>query len=308
MAEPLFFIPDDFARTTAELHGAAGVEWLDRLPAIVADCARRWSLTVGPPFTDLSYNYVAPAVRTDGAAAVLKVGFPDRERMTEIEALRICDGQGMVRLLAADCDRGALLLERLEPGTPLSALSDDAAATTIAGQVMRRLWQPAPPEHPFPSVADWAAGLGRLRAHFDGATGPFPAALVLEAEALLRDLVGSMSDPVLLHGDLHHDNILAAQRQPWLAIDPKGLVGEPAYEVGALLRNPMPQLLAMPQPGRVLARRVDQLAEELGFDRARLRGWGLAQAVLSAWWSFEDHGHGWEWGTTCAELMAALKV
>ncbi len=115
-----------------------------------------------------------------------------------------------------------------------------------------------------------------------------------------------MAEPVLLHGDLHHDNILAAEREPWLAIDPKGIVGEPAYEVGALLRNPLPGLLARPEPGRVLARRIEQLAAELGFDRARIRGWALAQAVLSAWWSYEDHGDGWRETIACAELLAAI--
>ena len=199
--------------------------------------------------------------------------------------------------------------------TPLSRLADDEQATSIAAHVMRQIWQPVPPEHSFPTVARWALGLARLRQQFGGATGPFPARLVEQAESLFAELIGSMAEPVLLHGDLHHDNILTAERQPrqtrrplWLALDPKGLVGEPAYEVGALLRNPAPWLLDQPQPGRILARRVDQLAEELGFDRARLRSWGLAQAVLSAWWSFEDHGHGWEWSLTCAELLADVKA
>jgi streptomycin 6-kinase len=110
-----------------------------------------------------------------------------------------------------------------------------------------------------------------------------------------------------LHGDLHHGNILAAERQPWLALDPKGMIGEAAYEVGALLRNPMPRLLRESQPGRILARRVDQLAEALGFDRSRLLGWGTAQAVLAGWWSYEDHGHGWEPWIACADFLAALE-
>jgi streptomycin 6-kinase len=109
-----------------------------------------------------------------------------------------------------------------------------------------------------------------------------------------------MAEPVLLHGDLHHWNILTSEREPWLALDPKGVVGEPGYEIGPLLLNPTLQ------PGHVLARRIDQLAEELGLDRERLLGWGLAHAVLSAWWSVEDHGHGWEEAITCAELLAAL--
>ena len=299
-------LPDKFARTMTELHGEAGAEWLDNLPSLVADFAGRWSLNVLPPFEPLSYNYVAPALRADGTDVVLKVGVPNPELLTEIEALRLYAGRGIVQILEADPDRGALLLERLKPGTPLSTLADDERATSIAAQVMRQLWRPVPAEHPFPSLAKWTAGMQRLRDHFEGGTGPFPTPLVEMAETLFAELIDSMAQPVLLHGDLHHDNILSAQRQPWLALDPKGIVGEPAYEVGALLHNPRPQLLAAPHPGRVLARRVDQLAAELEFDRSRIVGWGLAQAVLSAWWSFEDHGHGWEWAIACAKLLARL--
>jgi len=300
-------VPDGFVRTIVELYGAAGIEWLSRLPSIIAECAQRWSLTVMPPFEPLSYNYVAPAVRADGTDVVLKVGVPNRELLTEIEALRLFDGHGIVQLLDADPDQGLLLLERLKPGTPLSSLADDERATSIAVQVMLQLWRPAPLEHPFPTVAKWAAGLKRMREHFGGGCGPFPSGLVEAAETLFTELIGSMGESVLLHGDLHHENILAAERQPWLALDPKGLVGEAAYEVGALLRNPMPQLLTEPQPERHLGRRVDQLAEELGFEGARLVGWGLAQAVLAAWWSYEDHGHGWESWIACAELFSGLE-
>jgi streptomycin 6-kinase len=147
------------------------------------------------------------------------------------------------------------------------------------------------------------AGLQRLRAEFGGGGGPFPARLVEQAETLFAELLASAAEPVLLHGDLHHQNILAAEREPWLAIDPKGLIGEPAYEVGALLRN---QLHMPADTSGLLARRVDQFAGELGLDRQRLLGWGLAQAVLSAWWDYEDHGHGWEKPLACAEVLAEL--
>jgi streptomycin 6-kinase len=131
---------------------------------------------------------------------------------------------------------------------------------------------------------------------------------VEEAERLFTELLGSMSEQVLLHGDLHHYNILAAERQPWLAIDPKGVVGEPAYEVGALMRNQLPQPLAGAEASRFIARRLDQLAEELGLDRARLHGWTLAQAVLSAWWSVEDHGYGGESAIALAQLLYKMRV
>jgi streptomycin 6-kinase len=303
---PIKAVPSEFARTMIGLYGDQGVAWLSNLPALIGEYERRWSIHVLPPFDNLSFNYVAPALGANGRELILKLGVVNPELLTEIEALRLYDGRGCVQLLAADPDGGALLLERLRPGTPLSTLTDDEQATSIAANVMRQLWRPVPPDHSFPSVAKWAAGLGRLRQHFGGGTGPFSPPLVERAETLFEELLTTMAEPVLLHGDLHHFNILAAERQPWLAIDPKGLIGEPAYEVGALLRNPFPYLLKMPNPRGILARRVDQLAAELGFDRARIVGWGLAQAVLSAWWCIEDGCMDWEYSITCAELLAAL--
>jgi streptomycin 6-kinase len=301
----MFVVPPEFVRTQTEIHGPAGRAWLARLPGILDACARRWALTLGPAFPNLSYHYVAPAVRADGTAVVVKVCSPTGEFASESAALRCYDGQGATRLLAADSEREVMLLERLLPGTLLSTVSDDEEATVSAAGVMRALWRPVPPDHPFPTVADWGAGFARLRQRFGGGTGPFPAALVATAERLFATLDASASTPVVLHGDLHHGNILAAGPRGWLAIDPKGLVGEPAYEAGALLRNPLPWLLAQPDPASILARRLDILSSVLVCDRARLRGWGIAQAVLSAWWSFEDHGHGWEPAIACAELLAA---
>jgi streptomycin 6-kinase len=288
------------------VHGADGRAWLDRLPILLAACARQWDLSIGPPFANLSYHYAAPALRADGTAVVVKLCAPTGEFTREAEALRIFDGLGAVQALAIDPEHEALLLERLEPGTSPHALVDDAAAIAAAADVLRQLWRPAPPVHPFPTVASWGAGLRRLRARFAGGTGPFPRPLVEEAERLFVELGATMGAPMLLHGDLNFGNVLAAQRAPWLAIDPKGLIGEPAYDTGVLLRDPLPQLLQVPNPGRLLARRIDQLADELALDRARIRGWGLAQAVLSAWWSMEDHGHGWEPALACAELLALL--
>jgi len=296
-------VPDGFSQKVIHVHGEAGAGWLSRLPETIAECERRWSLKVLPPFASLSYNYVAPVLCADGTDAVLRMGVPHHEFTTEMEVLRLYDGTGMVKLLAGDVDLGAMLLERLKPGTLLSGLADDEQATSIAAQVMRQLCRPPPSEHQFPTVSHWASGLENLRERFAGTTGPISAPLVEKAEKLFSELIGAMGAPVLLHGDLHHDNILSAVRKPWLAIDPKGVVGEAEYEVGAFVRN---RLLLGPKPEMLLARRVDQFADELGFDRERIVGWSLAQAVLSAWWSFEDSGHVWDEAITCAELLAAI--
>jgi streptomycin 6-kinase len=298
----------DFIQTIMDVDGAEGAAWLARLPALLADCARRWQLTLAPHFEPLSYNYVAPAVRADGRQVVLKAGVPGNERRHEEESLRFFGGHGIVVLLEADSDQGVMLLERLLPGRPLAELGKDAddEATTIAAEVMRALWRPLPTNHTFPTVVDWSRGFQRLRATFGGTTGPFEARLVERAESLFADLLASAAAPVLLHGDLHHWNILSAERAPWLALDPKGIAGEPAYEVGALLRNPAPEVFSWPAPERRLLRRSVILAEALGFDQQRLLAWSFAQAVLSAWWSYEDHGAGWEQMMAWAGILMRL--
>ncbi|HEY7094557.1 MAG TPA: aminoglycoside phosphotransferase family protein [Ktedonobacterales bacterium] len=291
------------------MHGDAGQAWLDVLSARIADYEQRWAIKVASPFANLSYNYVAPALRSDGAQLILKLGMPHPELSSEIAALRLYDGNGSARLIEAEPERGALLIERLLPGSMLLDLTDDGEATRIAAQVMRALWRPAslaPDNAVFPTAARWTTGLQRLRATYDGGTGPLPEGMVQRAEALFADLLASSGAPVLLHGDLHHENILSAERAPWLAIDPKGLIGEPEYEVGALMRNPLPRLLALPDVTATLARRFDILAEILGFDRPRMIAWSWAQAILSAWWHIEDHGHGWEPTIALAERLTPL--
>lgn len=302
----MFEIPDNFRRDMIVMNGEEAVAWLDRLPTVLANCERRWDITIGPPFA-LSFNYVAPVVHADGRQLVVKVCSLTDEFPQQPEALRLVDGHGMVRLVDCDTTEEIILLERLMPGTMLSEVEDDELSTSCAISVMQKIWCPVPENHPFKTVQDWGKGFDRLRQRYGGGTGPFPKVLLEQAETLYRELSASMAEPVLLHGDLHHENILAAQREPWLAIDPKGVVGEPAYETGAWLRNPMPQLLDMPYPGRILARRIDQLSEQLGFDRARIRDWAVAQAMLSAWWSMEDSGELPVFSITCAELMAAIR-
>jgi streptomycin 6-kinase len=301
-------ITEEFVRSTIRLRGEAGAAWLERLPALIADCERRWRIKVGPPFPGLWINWVAPASCVDGTPAVLKLSFPeDKEFRTEAEALRLFGGRGAARLLRLDLDLGAMLVERCEPGLPLGSVEDDAQATSIAADVMKRLWRPVPDDHSFPLVSEWAQGLARLRRRFGGGTGPLPTRLVEEAEALFDELLASQAESVLLHGDLHHLNILSAHRQPWLAIDPKGVVGEPAYDVAALLHNPV-ELLEAPRPGGLLERRVEILTEELGLDRARVRGWGVSQAVLAAYWGLEDSGRVWEEALVFAGLLSEIKA
>lgn len=304
----MFIIPEYFAEFMIKLEGDEGRAWLEHLPAILATCEERWGVSIGAPVGNLSFNYVAPAVRADGTDVMLKVGLTD-EFPSQPEALRHFAGHGMVQLLAYDAQDAAMLMERLKPGTSLRAVEDDEEAISAAARVMRQIWQPLPAEHyPFPTVAGWGKGFARLRKLYNGGTGPFPPALFDRAEQLYAELCATMSEPVLLHGDLHQDNILAAEREPWLAVDPKGVIGEPAFETGSLLRNFWPDILSVANPKALMARRIDQLAAELGFERRRIYDWAFAQAVLSALWSVEDTGQLEHEGLYFVELLNAIKV
>lgn len=296
-------VTEGFSQRIEATFGAAGGDWLNSLPSILEEVSRKWSLTLHSPFEDMSYNYVAPATSRDGIDVVLKVGVPNPELHTEIDALRSFNGKGAVKLLEVEPDLGAMLLERLNPGEAIFHLNDDEYATRAAIQVMNELYGSPTERGRFPSVADWAEGLKRLRTRFKGGTGPFPQNLVEMAEGILRELLPTMDDHVLLHGDLHHWNILSAGRSPWLAIDPKGVIGELAYETGAWIRNPFPELLEWSDPRKVLFRRIDQFAMELVLDRERIHGWSVYQAVLASWWSYEDGDRDWEKWLAVAELI-----
>jgi streptomycin 6-kinase len=304
----LFIIPAGFANFMIELYGEEGRAWLDRLPAILTACEERWHLTIGVPVDNLSFNYVAPAMFADGTEVMVKTGLTD-EFPFQPQALRHFDGHGMVQLLAYDEQDAVMLLERLKPGTSLRIIEDDEEAISVAADVMRKTWRPLPQKHyPFPSVSDWGKGFARLRQLYGGGTGPLPQMVFDKAEKLYAELSVSMGEAVLLHGDLHQDNILSAEREPWLAVDPKGVIGEPAFETGALLRNFWPDILSISNPKQLMKRRIDQLSDELSLDRARVYGWGFSQAVLSMVWGIEDTGKVADEGLYFVGLLDAIKI
>lgn len=287
-------LPNHFAKTIAGVLGDVGQEWLDQFPQILAAVAERYELTLGDPFA-LSYNYVCAATTRDDTPVVLKLSPPYAEFKHEVNALRHYDVRGSVQVLDVDLELRAVILERVAPGDPLRtlALRDDDLATHIAVEVMQNLWKPLPAHHTFPTIADWSQGLQDLREQYDGSTGPMPTHLVERAEAIYRELLVDAPPAVLLHGDLHHDNILSATRTPYLAIDPKGLAGEPAYEIGPFFYNPFPEIYQRADLDRVLARRLAIFAEHLPFDRERLLACAFAHSVLSAAWSVESNDDGW---------------
>lgn len=206
--------------------GDAGARWLARLPADVEAVCRTWGVAPGATLPS-SWSLVVAATAADGSGVVVKLGFPDEESAHEAEALHEYDGEGAVRLLASDGSRRALLLERVTPGDSLDQLPDERLATSHAAAVLRRLWRPPPGDHSFGSTTDlarrWAV---EVPAAYEARGGPFERRLVTAAAGLLGDLVRDSGAPVLLHRDAHYANILYSGSQGWLAIDPKGLVGD----------------------------------------------------------------------------------
>jgi streptomycin 6-kinase len=298
------------------VFGDHGREWLERLPSIIDEYAQRWELRIDPPLY-LSYNYVAPATRSDGSPAIFKCGVvaENSSIRAEIAALQHWDGDGAVLVLEADGDAGVFLLERLIPGREIVEL-DDVVSTRIAAGLMRRLWKPTPAEHTFPTLHDWGKAFALLRERHGGTTGSLPGALMERGERLYGELLASQAQPILLHGDLHHFNILSAQREPWLIIDPHGVIGEPAFEVGPWLRNTVGDpngphrhlyLLNQPNARAVLDRRLNDFSQLLEIERGRLRDWGIAFCTLSACWSNEsNHRDGWEQALAVAEILETL--
>lgn len=282
-------IPPALARNVVETWARDGVRWLAGLPELIDEVARDWELTVGAPYP-LSFHWVTPVIRADGSAAVLKLGVPGGHLSAQAEALRAYGGHGAVRLLGHDPERGALLLEHADPGSPAAALvpGADADATAALVRVGRRLHRIPPAGCTLPELAEEAESFSAHLRRFPG-DEPVPRRLVERAGALFGELCASAPDHLVLHGDLHHDNVLRAGREPWLAIDPHGVVGDPGYDCGAMLYNPDPwrreeDLLSL------VPARIEQLADGFGIPVERVTAWGFVMGVLSEVWTAQGGG------------------
>ncbi|MEM7334263.1 MAG: aminoglycoside phosphotransferase family protein [Chloroflexota bacterium] len=284
---PQSLIPTYFAEKMKIIYEEDGVGWLSQLPSLIKMMAQKWQLTVQRPVDNLSYNYVAHVTQANGTPAILKMGYPNRELFTEMDTLQIYEGNGMVRMLSADRENAAFLIDRISPGLELSDLKDDDEATRVVCRIIKALRRTAPTQHNFPSLADWAKVFGRYRAEF-GSDGPLGLEDVNLAEHYFEQLNASSNDAVLLHGDLHHFNILQSENNEWVAIDPKGVIGDYAFETARFLHNPYPWALKNPDLKQMINRRVDIVCEMLGFDRQKVLIWGFCDTMFSVAWSVED--------------------
>jgi streptomycin 6-kinase len=255
----------------------AGASWLADLPDLVSELAQAWDLRLGAPYDGANVSFVAPATR-DAEQLVLKVQWPHDECAQEAEALRAWNGTGAVQLLAHDPARHALLLERCVPGTHLAS---DAGVDPLAVVInlLPRLWIKAGP--PFKSLTDeakeWATD---LQAEWS-ATGRCCEQRLIDAAAEFLDhLPTTQGEQVLIHQDLHGDNVLRAVREPWLVIDPKPLLAEREFSLAPIIRS-----FEFGHSRTQVVYRLDRLSAELQLDRDRVRQWAIAQTIA---WSFDS--------------------
>ena len=246
------------------------------------ELARRWGVTTSEPF-ETDGSLVAFGHR--GAdAVVLKVVKNPGDEWKSGDVLRAFGGRGVVRAL--EQVEGAVLLQRLRPGISLSTVTlagRDDEATSVLADVIAAMAPSAPPEW-CPTVGDWGRG---FRWYAESGDTQVPRSLVARAADIHAELCASQRSPRLLHGDFQHYNVLADDDRGWVAIDPKGVVGERECELAAALRNPAdnPETFAKPD---IVARRVTLLCDRLRLDADRTLRWAYALGVLSAIWHVED--------------------
>ena len=260
-----------------------GIAWLDQLPKAITDLKQRWSLTLGSPFEEeASCSWVAPCARQDGTTAVLKIGLPHMEAENEIDGLLFWAGDPTVFVLEADLELNAMLLERCEPGTTLRGQPEDEQDQVIA-KLLRRLWQMPPDTHPFRPLSEMiAAWTKEAVEHADRLPD---AGLAKEGLRVFEALLDDAPCDVLLATDLHAGNVLRAERQPWLVIDPKPFYGDPAYDATQHLFNCKERLYSKP------IATINRFADLLGVDPERVRLWTfarLASASLEDWHKSQD--------------------
>lgn len=283
--------------------GEEGRAWLAEVPRLVDQAAAHWDLRLEAPFEGGNVAYVAPATRGDGLRCVLKVQLLTDETSEEGTALRVWDGDGAVRVLDEAPELGALLLERIEPGTALGDALPLPAQLEVLGTLLPRLWARCPPDgHAFlPVPAKLEEWLGELRGAVDDPRlGPVVHRVVAAAEALRQPDLRPTGHPAIVSRDVHPGNVLAATREPWLVIDPKPLVGEPAFDTGHLVR----QLLLHDDLAHA-AEVTAVLARALGLDVSRVRVWAALRSLVNARDELEVGGDDVAWDLLCAEAVLA---
>jgi streptomycin 6-kinase len=268
-----------FQSNILSIYGEKGKAWLDELPRLVVVLCSDLGLRDLTEVANLSYHYVLAGFQGD-KQIILKLGLDSAALKQEALALKCFADHGAVKVQAQD--EGMLLLERAVPGGSLRTYfpHKEQESVEIACMVMQKLHQASVPvAHNFPHIKDWCAALDQDWSIPDG---------YLQKTRQLRDqLLKTAGQDVLLHGDLHHDNILQ-NGADWVVIDPKGVIGEAAYDIAAFIRNPMPKLFSLQNAPEIIQNRIALVADRLHTSKTRVADWCFVQAVLAWAWALED--------------------
>ncbi|AJF66451.1 aminoglycoside phosphotransferase family protein [Streptomyces vietnamensis] len=274
----MIHVPEELAQSQAKYNGDAGRAFVAGLPARAEEFLGRWGLRVTGPSMYGVASLVLPVERVaDGTRAALKMQLLDDETEGEPVGLRLWDGAGVVRLLDHDAPTGTMLLERLDEARPLSTVADTREALRIVAGLLARLVAVPAPEG-IRTLGDIAAGMLAQVPEAVARLGADDAAVLRDCAAAVREVAGEPGDR-LLHWDLHFGNVLAGEREPWLAIDPKPLAGDPGFEL-------LPALMDRFDPDDALWG-FDLLAEVVG-DRRRAVAWTLGRVLQNGLWDVAD--------------------
>lgn len=272
----------DFIVNLTTIYGQSGMAWLEGLPKLQAQLTKQWNLSKLVPCTDLSYNMVLAGWRNE-EPIILKIGIDLLAIQREYTAIKAFYGHGLVELLDADLDKGALLITRAVPGMSLVSLFPDSddRALSIACDLVKNLHKaPIPAANSFPNLTEW---LSIIDKDWD-----MPIDHLQQARVFKNDLLRNSSTQVLLHGDVHYANILS-DNDRWVVIDPKGVLGDPLYDsTGALLREPFEPMMALPDIVGMLRRRIAFVAQYFNVKQQQIWKWTYVQNVMSICWSLED--------------------
>ena len=271
---------DTFKNNIINIYGDEGRKWITDLPHMVNDIALCWHLSNLNPLKNLSYNYVLSGFQ-ERRTIVLKLSLDTKALNKEAAALKAFKGYGAVDII--DQTDGALLLECATPGSSLKHLFPnlDDDAIVIASEVIKKLHsEPTINQTAFPTINDWLTALDKPYEQFGQS--------LVKARLLRDELLNTMGIPLLLHGDLHHENILASGLE-WKVIDPKGVIGELSYEVGCFIRNPLDALPNHPGSLKIITNRINAFSKNLNLDPDRITKWCFVQAVLATVWALEDN-------------------
>ena len=300
-SDKLTQLPQKFLEVITGAFREEGRQWLLNLPETIEKIEVDWKIKAENPYRNLSYHYVAPCVSTkNGEQFVLKIGFPGEKKniYNEAKTLELLNGCGAARLYKFSEENCCFLLEKLTPGENLKTVcgKNDKKAVEIAVRVMRSFWRNPPPNHKFPELEDWFDGLNKAE------KVNFAPEYVSKARRFFSELNDSSEKKLLLHGDFHHENILSAGREPFLAIDPKGIVGDIGYDLTAFLLNHANWLRAEPDLEEKLNNAILLFSKAFKIEPLNIKKWTFAQAVLSAFWTFEENCENWRGELDFAEI------